>query len=108
MRSYVEDLVRLEREAEDGDQIVVLSGVTWQQYETLLALFGDDHPGIRMAYLDGSLDIMSPSRKHEKDKKVSARLIELYAVLTDIDVTGLGSTTFRKRAKERGLEPDEC
>ncbi len=94
--------------APDVDQRIVLRGVTWEQYEALLALFGDDPPGIRMAYLEGALEIMSPSRKHETIKKMVARLVELYALERDISLTGLGSTTFRRAAKERGVEPDEC
>jgi len=92
----------------DLDQRIVLRGVTWEQYEALLALFGDDPPGIRMAYLEGALEIMSPSRKHETIKKMVARLVELYALERGISLTGLGSTTFRRAAKERGVEPDEC
>jgi len=92
----------------DADQRVVLCGITWEQYETLLAVFGDDQPGIRTAYLEGQLEIMSPSRKHEHIKTVVARLVELYALERDIPLNGLGSTTFRKVARERGLEPDEC
>jgi len=92
----------------DLDQRIVLRDVSWEQYEALLALFGDDPPGIRMAYLEGALEIMSPSRKHETIKKVVARLVELYAIERGISLTGLGSTTFRRAAKERGVEPDEC
>ena len=92
----------------DLDQRIVLRDVSWEQYEALLALFGDDPPGIRMAYLEGALEIMSPSRKHETIKKVVARLVELYAIERGILLTGLGSTTFRRAAKERGVEPDEC
>jgi Uma2 family endonuclease len=91
----------------DVDQRVILSGVTWKQYETLLELFADDQPGVRVAYLEGELEIMSPSRKHERIKTTVGRLAELYALERDIPLTGLGSTTFREAAKERGAEPDE-
>ena len=92
----------------DLDQRIVLRDVSWEQYEALLALFGDDPPGIRMAYLEGALEIMSPSRKHETIKTVVGRLIEFYALERGISLTGLGSTTFRHAAKEQGIEPDEC
>jgi Uma2 family endonuclease len=92
----------------DVDQRVILTAVTWKQYESLLELFGDDHPGVRLAYLEGDLEIMSPSRKHERIKTTLGRLVELYALERDIPLTGLGSTTFREVAKERGAEPDEC
>ena len=61
-----------------------------------------------MFYLEGTLEIMSPSPEQEVDKTSIARLIEIYALERDIDLTGYGSTTFRKPAQERGLEPDEC
>ncbi len=93
---------------DDVDQRVILTAVTWEQYEALLGLFGDDQAGVRVAYLEGDLEIMSPSRKHERIKTTVARLVELYALERDIPLTGLGSTTFREAAKERGVEPDEC
>jgi Uma2 family endonuclease len=67
-----------------------------------------DGPGIRLTYLCGALEIMSPSRRHEDLKKRIARLIELFALERDIALYSYGSTTFRREAKERGLEPDEC
>jgi len=89
------------------EQRLILNSVTWQQYETLRATL-DDIPGLRMTYLEGTLEIMTPSPEHEVDKTAIARLIEIYALEMDIDLTGYGSTTFRKQARERGLEPDEC
>lgn len=90
-----------------GEQRFTLHGITWEQYETLRD--ATDHiPGLRMTYLEGVLELMSPSRDHEWIKKCLARLLEIYAVERDLPLNGYGSTTFRKRAKERGLEPDEC
>ena len=37
-----------------------------------------------------------------------ARLIETYAVEKRLTLNGYGSTTFKKEARERGAEPDEC
>ena len=93
--------------SETEEQRLILYGVNWQQYETLQATL-NDFPGLRMFYLEGTLEIMSPSPEQEVDKTTIARLIEIYALERDIDLTGYGSTTFRKPAQERGLEPDEC
>jgi Uma2 family endonuclease len=90
-----------------GEQRIILNGVSWEQYETVRDAL-DHIPGLRMTYLEGMLEIMSPSREHEGIKKSLARLLEIYAVERGIDLNGYGSTTFRKRARERGLEPDEC
>jgi len=90
----------------DVDQLVVMHGVDWRTYSALRALL--DSPGIRMTYLEGALEIMSPSRRHEHEKKTIARMIEVFAIERDVPLRGWGSTTFRREAKERGLEPDEC
>ena len=89
------------------DQRVHISGVTWEQYETL-RLTLDEHPSVRLTYLEGELDILVTSPKHERIKTMIARLLESYALECGVDLNGYGETTFRKRARERGLEPDEC
>jgi Uma2 family endonuclease len=89
------------------DHRVTLHGVTWEQYEALLAIRGDG-AGVRMAYLEGELELMSPSRSHESIKKFLARLLEAYAEEKGLELNGFGSMTLRNRPKERGVEPDEC
>jgi Uma2 family endonuclease len=92
---------------EPGDQRLVLHDVSWAQYEALRAAL-DDKPGLRMTYLEGALEIRSPSRRHEHLKKFIARLVEAYADERRIVLLGFGSETYRKEARARGLEPDEC
>jgi Uma2 family endonuclease len=92
----------------DADERVVLQGVSWERYEALLALLGDDFPGVRVTYLEGALELLSSSRSHEYVKKTFARLLFAYVDEVGIPLEGYGSTTFRKRAKECGAEPDEC
>lgn len=88
------------------DQRVVVYGVPFRTYSAIRELL--DSPGIRLTYLEGALEIMSPSPLHEDLKKRIARLVELFALERDVPLYGYGSTTFRREAKERGLEPDEC
>jgi Uma2 family endonuclease len=90
----------------ERDEFVVLYGVEWKTYCAVRELF--DSPGVRMTYLKGALEIMSPSRRHEGYKKRIARLLELFALERSISLSGYGSTTFRKALEARGLEPDEC
>lgn len=92
--------------APDGEQRVVLYGVPWPTYCAVRELL--DRPGLRMTYLKGTLEIMSPSSLHEDVKTRIARLIELFALERDVPLYGYGSTTFRREIGERGLEPDEC
>ena len=85
----------------------MLHGVPWWTYVALRDAL-DDHVGVKMTYLEGTLELMSPSLLHEDAKKIIARLIETWAMERDVDLRGFGGATFRKEAKERGLEPDEC
>jgi Uma2 family endonuclease len=85
---------------------ILLSNVPWSTYVVLRDSL--DSSGVRMTYLEGSLEIMSPSREHEVDKTQIARLLELFCLERDIPLYGYGSTTFRREEAERGLEPDEC
>lgn len=89
------------------DQRVTLHGVSWEQYENVLAIRGESS-GVRITYLEGELELMSPSRPHEGMKKCIARLLEAWAFECDVDLDGFGSWTIRKRLRERGAEPDEC
>ena len=91
-----------------AEQRVVLEGIRWQQYEGLLATLGDDFPNLRLSYLEGTLEIMTTSPEHEELKKMIAMLMEAYFQETRTRFHGIGSATFRKAARQRGLEPDEC
>src|SRR5260370_28359932 len=98
-----EELPALEHER---DQRVLLHDVPWSQYVALRQI--DDRPGLRMTYLEGTLELMSPSTNHEDIKKRIARLLEAWALDRSVELTGFGSATYRSTAKQRGLEPDEC
>jgi Uma2 family endonuclease len=89
------------------DQHVILNGMAWQDFEALLAIRGD-RAGARMYYLDGAIEIMVPAKIHEYRKKTLARLLEPWALETDVDLNGFGSWTLKKELKEAGAEPDEC
>jgi len=91
-----------------AEQRLVLEGISWQQYEILLATLGNDFPNLRLNYLEGTLEIMTNSPEHEELKKVIGMLLEAYFQETRTRFHALGSTTFRKAMKLRGLEPDEC
>jgi Uma2 family endonuclease len=90
----------------DDVQHIVLDNVSWELYEHLLKEIGE-RP-IRLTYDSGDLEIMSPLPEHEFAKKVFARLVETLAEELDIPIQALGSTTFRRKLRQRGLEPDEC
>jgi len=96
----------LEMPTQSG-QKVVLSGVSWDAYERLLAEH-QDSATTRFAYDRGTLEIMILSLRHERLKHGLATLVEFIAEELQIDVEGAGSTTFRREDLERGFEPDAC
>jgi Uma2 family endonuclease len=89
-----------------AEQRFLLHGVDWRTYSVLRELL--DSPGLRMTYLEGVLELMSPSLRHEAVKTMIARLVEAFALERDVPLYGYGSTTFRREARAAGLEPDEC
>jgi Uma2 family endonuclease len=90
-----------------ADQRLVTYGVPWSHYEAQLALRGEA-PVPRMAYLEGALELMSPSKDHERIKSYIGRLVEAYALERDIDLSPYGAWTLKSPPKQSGLEPDEC
>lgn len=90
-----------------ADQRVVLHDVPWEHFEAILALRGDK-PVPRMAYLEGDLELMSPSLNHESIKKLLARMVELYAIEMGFRLCPYGSWTLKHPPARRGIEPDEC
>lgn len=89
------------------DQRVFLHGMSWQAYEALLAWRGEKS-AVRMTYLEGELELMTPSRSHESLKKRLARLVEAWAEEKGVALDGAGSWTLKNESAERGAEPDEC
>ena len=89
------------------DHRVVLHGLSWADYKRLLAIRGRG-AGVRMTYLEGDLELMSPSRQHEGITSAIGRLVETYAEVRDLDLNSFGSWTIRSKPRERGVEPDKC
>ena len=89
------------------DHVVILRDVAWPDYERLLEIRGD-HAGPRMTYLEGMLEIMSPSRDHEKIKSLLGRLVETYCLERGVRFSPFGSWTIKDKGSDRGAEPDEC
>lgn len=90
----------------EREERFIASEVSWLQYEALLAKLADNSY-YHLTYLDGILEIVSPSRRHETVKKRIATLLEVYFEETNTNYFPLGSTTFRKQEKRVGTEPDK-
>lgn len=102
-----EPAIALATPPRDHDHVIVLHGATWRDFERFLEMRGD-HASPRFAYLEGELQIISPSRSHEWIKSAIGGLIEVWCRERGIDFTPYGAWTLKNEEKERGLEPDEC
>lgn len=85
---------------------VLLENVSWKTYAALLADLGERRR-YRMFYDRGLLEIISPSSKHEKLKKLIGRLIETFTLENRIKIVSVGSTTWKSALRARGAEADE-
>src|SRR6478672_2942740 len=89
------------------DKIIVLRGLRWSDYQRMLEVRGEAAVP-RFAYLDGALEIMTPSRPHESIKSRIGTLVEVWCLERGIEFTPVGSWLLEKKEAEAGLEPDEC
>lgn len=88
-----------------AEQRVVLQSVDWSTYEALVSRPDSRHN--RIAYDQGWMEIMSPSRLHETSSRLIGRLIETFTMELAIEVASVKSTTFKCEEKDRGFEADE-
>jgi len=88
-------------------QRVLLRDVSWEEFEAILQELGN-HRTDRVAYCDGLLEIMSPLPEHEYFKETIGDAVKDMAETLDLDYESYGSTTWRRQAKQAGLEPDNC
>jgi len=86
---------------------VVIHDVSWETYEHLLHDL-ENSSAPRLAYDQGTLEIMSPHAKHERFNDLLASIVKIALEESDTDFDSLGSTTFKREIFKRGFEPDSC
>src|SRR5579862_4078878 len=89
-----------------SDGLLLLTGIRWETYESLLADIGN-RP-IRLTYDRGNLEIMSPMYRLGITGEWIGQLVEVLAEETNQPHRSAGCTTFRREDLQRGLEPDKC
>src|SRR5579862_2179795 len=92
---------------EDADQRVFLYGVPWSQYEALAATRGESSVP-RMTYLDGTLELMTPSSGHDFTSRFIGQLLFAYAEEIGVILRPYGSWTLKNKKKKAAAEADEC
>lgn len=86
---------------------LLITDVTWEQYEELLEELGEERRVPRINYCNGTLEIMSPLPAHERPHRIIADIVKAILDAQGRDWEDFGSTTFKK-LKKAGLEPDTC
>ncbi len=86
---------------------VVLNHLSWQQFQNLLDDLGDNRSA-RIAYDNGSLEIMTPLPEHEYYKQAISIVIEDMAEVLEQDYECLGFSAWEREVKKAGIEPDNC
>ncbi len=85
---------------------ISIHNLSWQEFETILTNLGEQR-NTRVAYYQGTLDIMSPLAIHERPHRIIAYIVTAILDSQGRDWDDFGSTTF-KRPEIAGVEPDTC
>jgi Uma2 family endonuclease len=91
--------------SKNTDRQLVYSGIDWQQFKLIQSGFAEAS-GIRLAYFNGTIEILMPGRTHELFKSIIGMLIELFCLEMAIEFEPTGSMT-QEREGEVSLEADE-
>ena len=92
----------------DPGSLMTIRDVTWEQFEAILEEREAAGIRTRIAYIKGTLEIMSPLPIHERPHRIIGHIVTALLDIQERDWEDFGSTTFRKKAKQVGLEPDTC
>jgi Uma2 family endonuclease len=91
----------------DIEQRLLMPGTyNWQEFEALEALLAES-PGLRITYLDGSIELITLIESHEQIKSLIGMFLEAYFIASNIEFIPVGSATRRSEAKGTSFEPDE-
>ena len=90
-----------------ADSFLIRENVSWEEYEDLLEQVGEA-TWLRIAYDDGTLEIMTVGPKHEKFATLIEGLVGVIRLRLRMNIVFFGSSTMRKEKKRKGIEPDAC
>lgn len=99
-------LVTSEPTASEPDLVTRLGHVGWTGLEAYLTMVGDRR-GPRIRYREGYLTLVTPSRLHEDRSDRLDGLVKAICVELAIAMRPTGSTLFRRRDLDHGIEADE-
>ncbi len=88
-------------------QRIILTDVNWSKFEDILQELGEKRAS-RLAYFQHKLEIRMPLPEHEFDKEIIGDMVKILLEELEVDRECYGSTTFKRKDMEAGIEPDNC
>jgi Uma2 family endonuclease len=85
---------------------LTIPDISWEEFESILQELGEKRAA-RVAYSQGTLEIMVPLPEHEKPKDLISDIVKILLKRTGRRYEPFGSTTF-KQENTAGVEPDAC
>jgi Uma2 family endonuclease len=85
---------------------IAIQSLSWNDCENILNDLGEDRQ-TRIAYHNGTLEIMSPLARHERPHRIAGYVVTAILDAQGKDWEDFGSTTFQKHGLA-GVEPDTC
>lgn len=95
----------LEQVPPQDERLVTLPDITWEQFKAIEAQLQNNR-GIRLTYLSGVMEIMSPGGRHERVKSTLGLLLEAYIREKGIRFYVSGGFTLEQKGYASGT-PDE-
>lgn len=86
--------------------MISIHNLSWQEFEQILIELGEQRR-TRIAYYQGTLEIMSPLVLHERPHRIIAYIVVTILETQGRDWDDFGSTTL-KQPQIAGVEPDTC
>lgn len=84
---------------------IVLPGVSWQQFETLLDELGADRTA-HLTYDRGKLEMITPLEEHDRCSRLIESLILVVADELDVPIYSIGSVLLKRSDLECVVQPD--
>ena len=94
-------------EALPPDAMTIFRNMAWEEYKSIVKALGNA-PRFRMAYDNGTLQIMTTSSKHERIKMLLGWLVLELAKASGQPFDSIGSATLMNDQVRKGTEPDDC
>lgn len=94
------------RQSPKPKQARVVHNLTWEQLEQFDRSL-EDFAGVKLAYLDGTLEVMTIGEEHENAKATMRVLLEAYLRARGVRFYSRGNSTLGRKEEGARNEPDE-